>query len=95
MPEIVDDAVEEGQDNLKPGLIGAAGFGVGSAVLGPGIGLPAGGVVAGSYIGGTEGTVLTITGMAIGLANLVFGPLFAGGPTAMGGSGGGQAQGVK
>lgn len=91
MPEIVDDAMEEGSDNLMPGLAGAAGYGVGSALLGPGLGMPVGGIAAGSYIGGTEGTIITVTGMAIGLATLVFGNIF----TTRAVAGGGGRQGVK
>jgi len=73
MVGVISDSAEEGRDNLMPGLAGAAGYGLGSAFLGPGLGMPIGGTVAGAYIGGMEGTVLTVTGMALGLASLVFG----------------------
>jgi len=76
MPEIVDDTVEEGRSHLMAGVAGAAAMGLGSAVLGPGLGMPLGATVAGAYIGSTAGTVLTVSGMAFGLQSLLFGNPF-------------------
>lgn len=98
--EVVSKTKNEATDHWKAGLIGAAGIGGGSLLLGTGLGMPVGATIAGSYAGGTAGTVITVAGMAFGIASLIFGNPFGPGVAEqagamMGGGGGGSGQGVK
>lgn len=89
MVQAVEQTVETGKDNLVPGLMGAAGMGIGTMFLGPGLGVPIGATAAGAYAGGTAGTALSVVGIALGLSTLIFGgPL---GGAGMNQSGGGRS----
>lgn len=89
MVQVVSDTVEEGKDNLVPGIAGAAGMGIGTMFLGPGLGVPIGATAAGAYVGGTAGTALSVVGIALGLSTLIFGgPLGGAGMGSSGNSGG-------
>lgn len=67
----VDDVKETGTGSVKPGVIAGAGYGLGSALLGKSLGRPAGGVVAGATIGGDEGDMIAMFGIAEGVENMI------------------------
>lgn len=57
-------------DNLKPGIAGGLGVLVGRSVLGEVAGPIAGSTLAGAYVGGNGGDVITINGMMMAAQNL-------------------------
>jgi len=69
----VDDVKDTGTSAAKNGAIAGAGYGLGSAVLGKSLGRPAGGVVAGAAIGGDEGDMVALFGIAEGVENMLAG----------------------
>lgn len=80
MPEIVDDVKDETTGNVKDAAYYGIATGVGQNYLGP-LGLAAGGVFAGSQIGGTKGNTLS----TIAMSNAIQG-LLMGGASSSGGS---------
>lgn len=67
----VDDVKDTGTGAVKPGAIAGAGYGLGSALLGRSLGRPAGGVVAGAAVGGNEGDMIAMFGIAEGIENMI------------------------
>lgn len=85
MPQVVDDTKEEAMSNWKPALALAAASGLGGAVAGP-LGQAGGAIVAGGYIGGQKGDVVSIAGAGMAGAQLLQAGM-------AGGSGGGNSRG--
>ncbi len=67
----VDDVKNSATGAVKPGAIAGAGYGLGSALLGKSLGRPAGGVVAGAAVGGDEGDMIALFGIAEGVENMI------------------------
>lgn len=73
MPSVptVDDVQQTGGSNLKPGIAGGVGYGLGSAMFGPALGRPIGGVVSGAAVGGQKGSTLAMLGIANGIEAMI------------------------
>lgn len=70
MPEVIDDAKETVTSNWKGGVAYGLGIGFGQQMFGP-VGHAAGGTLAGSYIGGSEGNAVAQIAMGEGIAMLL------------------------
>lgn len=95
MPEVVETASDGLTDNFGRSAAAAGGLIGGSMFLGPTIGMPLGGVAAGTYLGGQTGAIVAGSGILLGLASLLFGPVLGGRSAGATSRGSSQPQGVK
>lgn len=72
MPEIVDDVKDETTGNIKDAAYYGIATGVGQRTFGP-LGAGAGGVFAGSQIGGEKGNTLSTLAMSDAIQALLMG----------------------